>query len=93
MLDPEYLDYVDFMQPYLKQVKEWRLTYCIIPRRCILTNKIIWFKQCYKGTRIIYDFRVAISAKQGLVNTFLQPVKKEYYYMNCNDFIVWTLSK
>ena len=53
MLDPIALDYIDYLTPYLKYVKEWNLHFCIIPRKCVLTNKIMWLKDCYKGERVI----------------------------------------
>ena len=53
VLDPIALDYIDYLQPYLKMVDQWKIHYCIIPRRCDLTGKILWFKHCYKGSRYI----------------------------------------
>lgn len=51
MLDPVALDYIDFLTPYLKFVKDWQLHFCWLPHRCILTGKILWLKDCYRGSR------------------------------------------
>lgn len=53
MLDPIAVDYIDILQPYLKMVEKWELHYCVVPRRCDLTGKTLWFKYCYKGTRFV----------------------------------------
>lgn len=79
MLDPIALDYIDYITPYLKYVKEWNLHFCIIPRRCMLTNKIMWLKDCYKGERVIRD------------GTYRNNGVKEIYYIEPTAFIVWSL--
>jgi hypothetical protein len=76
MLDPIALDYIDYLTPYLKYVKNWQLHFCIVPRKCALTEKIMWFKTCYRGTRVI-----------GTRNESL----KEHWYIDKNEFIVWSL--
>jgi hypothetical protein len=76
MLEPPALDYIDFLQPYLKTVKNWQLHYCIIPHRCILTGKLLWFTDCYRGTRTI----------TGTDSTII-----ERLYIDKHEFIVWSL--
>lgn len=67
------LDYIDCVTPYLKYVKNWRLHFCILPRRCYLTDKILWFRDCYTGSRIIADNHI------------------EEFYIDKNEFIIWSL--
>jgi hypothetical protein len=55
MLDPMALDYIDLITPYLKHVKNWNLHFCILPRKCYLTSKIIWMNHCYFGSSIVAD--------------------------------------
>jgi hypothetical protein len=58
MLDPMAMDYIEFINPYLKLVKDWKLHFCIIPRRCRLTDKTIWLKHCYIGTRLVKNINI-----------------------------------
>ena len=78
MLDPIALDYIDYIQPYLKLVSNWKLHYCIVPRVCILTNKWLWFEHCYVGSRVI------IAPGHQMT---------ERYYIEKNEFLLWCLRK
>lgn len=93
MLDPVFLDYTDIVKPYLKQVKDWHLVFCFLPKHCALTDKKMWFSSCFKGSRIVYDLRVTISAKEGTVKPYRKPISKEYYYISKNDFLIWKLTQ
>ena len=76
MLDPIALDYIDYLTPYLKGIKNWQLHFCVVPRKCALTEKTMWFKICYRGTRVI--------------DVHDKPFK-EHWYIDKNEFIIWSL--
>jgi hypothetical protein len=75
MLSPEALDYQDFINPYLK-LATWGLHFCIIPRKCILTNKIIWLKDCYRGVRSVPGPR---------------QTTQDIFYMSTEEFLMWSI--
>jgi hypothetical protein len=79
MLDPVALDYFDYIKPYLKSITNWHLHFCVIPRRCILTDKILWLKDCYKGTRFITTREFPFNEEE------------ETLYIESNAFLLWTL--
>lgn len=35
---------------HVDDVNNWTKKFCLIPRRCALTNRIIWLKSCSYGT-------------------------------------------
>jgi hypothetical protein len=49
MLDPIAYDHLNIISPRLRYAI-WDLHFCLIPRRCILTDKLIWLTDCFKGT-------------------------------------------
>lgn len=75
MSSPEYLD---FINPYLK-LATWSLHFCLLPRKCVITDKILWFTHAYKGRRVI---RI-ISDHDNFTT--------EFYYMGVNEYLIWTL--
>ena len=75
MVDPVALDYLEYLDPYLRKAT-WELYFCFIPRRCVFTNKRLWLCKCYRGLRIITG--------PG------SPVK-EYYYASTSSFMLWAL--
>ena len=79
MLSPVALDYIDFITPYLRYVKDWHLHFCIFPRTCFLTGKRIWLTDCYKGTRTI-----GLGAPPGSYIV-------EKYYIDKHEFMLWSL--
>ena len=36
-----------------KRIKDWKLVFCLYPRTCVFSKKLIWFKYCYKGSLMI----------------------------------------
>ena len=32
----------------------WKESFCILPKRCLHSNKVIWLKKAYKGTSTYY---------------------------------------
>lgn len=52
MLDPVAIDYLEYLDPYLKMAT-WEQHFCVIPRRCVFTNKLMWLCKCYRGKRAI----------------------------------------
>lgn len=32
----------------------WKESFCILPKRCFHSNKLIWLKKAYKGTATLY---------------------------------------
>lgn len=71
---PTYLDFID---PYLK-LADWKLHFCIIPRSCVITNKILWLTYAYKGRRTVSDN---------------ENFTIEFYYMGVNEYLIWMLKK
>ena len=62
----------------IHRVNDWHLHFCLWPRRCLYTDKTIWFKYCYKGSRSI----------EGLAGE--KPLVVEYY-IDKVEFIIWNL--
>lgn len=60
----------------LSRAKEWHLHFCLWPRTCYLTDKMIWLKWCYKGS---YKIR------QDMVFVF------DDYYVEKVAFLLWNL--
>ena len=79
MLSPVALDYIDFITPYLRYVKDWHLHFCILPRTCFLTGKRMWLTDCYKGTRTIGP-----GAPPGSLTV-------EKFYIDKDEFRLWSL--
>jgi len=79
MLGPAALDYIDFITPYLRYVKDWHLHFCILPRTCFLTGKRIWLTDCYKGTRTIGP-----GSPPGSLTV-------EKFYIDKHEFMLWSL--
>lgn len=46
-----YMDDVQMYDPFWDRAT-WEYTLAIWPRRCDISNKRIWFKKAYKGTRM-----------------------------------------
>jgi hypothetical protein len=49
---------------FVRRCVGWQLQWCLLPRRCFYTNRLLWFKQAYMGTSIltgpgdpIFDYR------------------------------------
>ena len=62
----------------LQRVYDWHLHLCLWPRKCFLTDRKLWFKLCYKGTRIITG--------PG------EPVFVDYY-IDKYEFLLWQLKR
>jgi hypothetical protein len=60
----------------LIRVTGWELHFCMYPRKCFLTGKLLWLKKCYKGT-------YSISGWDGPLDTD--------YYVEKTEFIFWNL--
>jgi hypothetical protein len=60
----------------LNIVRNWHLHFCMRPQTCFLSGKQLWFKQCYKGFRIITGPGESV---------------EDYYYVEKNEFIIWNL--
>ena len=58
------------------QVNNWNLHFCLWPRRCLFTDKTLWFEKCYKGSRVITGPGDVVVAE---------------YYIDKFEFIIWTL--
>ena len=37
----------------LTRAISWHLHFCLLPRRCFLTEKTLWLERCEKGSRLI----------------------------------------
>jgi hypothetical protein len=62
----------------LNRASGWHLHFCLRPRKCFLTDRKLWFKLCYKGTRMITG--------PG------EPVFVDYY-IDKFEFIIWNLKR
>jgi len=62
----------------LTRIFDWHLHFCWLPSKCFLTNKNIWLKKCYKGTRMITG--------PG------EPVFIDYY-IDKFEFLIWQLKR
>lgn len=47
------MDWLEHIRPYIKQVTAWEKQVSYWPRRCWLSNKIIWLRPALRGTRRI----------------------------------------
>ena len=57
-------------------VNDWHLHFCLWPRRCLFTDKTLWFEKCYKGSRVIHGPGDDVVAE---------------YYIDKFEFIKWNL--
>lgn len=62
----------------LKHIKKWDLVFCLYPRTCTISKKLIWFKYCYKGIWLITGPGDPI---------------KETYYIDKHEFILYKLKE
>lgn len=60
----------------LSQVNNWALKLCWLPRKCYLSGKSLWGKQCYMGVRVITGPGTPI---------------EDYYYIEKSEFLFWML--
>ena len=74
MLDPVALDYLEYLDPYLRDAA-WEVHFCITPRRCLFTNRILWLRKCYRGRRVV-------SGPGG---------DAEFYYASTSGWLLWAL--
>ena len=57
---------------------KWHLHFCWLPSKCFLTDKNIWLKKCYKGTRMITGPGEPVSVD---------------YYIDKHEFLLWQLKR
>lgn len=62
----------------IDRAKGWKLKLCLIPRTCCLSNKRLWGKYAYHGTRWIHG--------PG------EPVQDEYW-VDQKEFLLWQLKE
>lgn len=60
----------------LNRIPRWRLKLCLWPRRCFLSNKLIWGKRAYHGINMITGPGDPIF---------------DHYYIERDEFILWQL--
>ena len=60
----------------LSRARDWKLKLCWTPKKCFLSQKPLWGKRAYQGTRIITG--------PG------EPVI-EHYWIEKNEFMIWNL--
>jgi len=61
----------------LYRVNNWKLQLCRLPRKCYLSGKSLWGKQCYKGSRQVReDINLVVHGN---------------YYIEKLEFIIWNL--
>ena len=63
-------------------VNDWHLHFCLWPRRCLFTDKTLWFEKCYKGSRAIIGPGDAVAHGDDVVAE---------YYIDKFEFIKWNL--
>ena len=62
----------------LTRATGWHLHFCLLPRKCFLTDQKLWLERCYKGTRMITG--------PG------EPVFVDYY-IDKFEFLIWQLKR
>lgn len=65
-----------FFQHSITNRISWKLKYSFLPRRCNLSNELIWLKYAYKGTELI------TGPGEPVVN---------YYWHSVHEHIIWIL--
>lgn len=60
----------------LRNIAKWKLQFNIWPRRCRLSNKLLWLTYSYKGVRMITGPGESIFYN---------------YYIEKSEFILWNL--
>jgi len=60
----------------LYRVNNWKLKLCWLPRKCYLSGKPLWGKQCYMGVRVITGPGTPV---------------EDYYYIEKSEFLFWML--
>lgn len=61
----------------LYRVNNWKLQLCWLPRKCYLSGKPLWGKQCYKGSRLVReDMNLVVHGD---------------YYIEKSEFLFWML--
>jgi hypothetical protein len=60
----------------IHHVTDWHIHFCLWPRRCLFTDKTLWFEICYKGSRAIIGPGEDVVAE---------------YYIDKFEFIKWNL--
>ena len=62
----------------LTRIVDWHLHFCWLPSKCFLTDKNIWFKTCYKGSRTITG-----PGSDVVID----------YYIDKFEFLIWQLKR
>lgn len=60
----------------LKKISKWELQFNFLPKRCFLSNKLLWLTYSYKGTYML----------TGPGDPFFDD-----YYIEKSEFIFWNL--
>jgi hypothetical protein len=60
----------------LQRASYWELKFCVVPKRCFLTNKKLWGKRAYHGERWI------TGPDEPIV---------EHYWIEKDEFLKWNL--
>jgi len=37
------------MQEYERKSRTWQLSFCLLPHKCLETNKLLWLQYAYRG--------------------------------------------
>ena len=65
---------------HMDRITSWETSYCIIPRRCSRTGKLVWLKDCVTGTSYL----------KGVAGD--EPLKVKFH-IEAQAFTLWQLSK
>jgi hypothetical protein len=60
----------------LSRARDWKLSICLWPRRCFLSDKPLWLKRAYVGVRMITGPGTPVY---------------ETYYIDRTEFLLWNL--
>ena len=75
----EFLDVMNY-EAYMERITDWKSGFCIIPRRCKLTYKLLWMKPCLVG---VYTVPAAFDRF---------PIKMKFH-VDPKEFTMWKLRK
>lgn len=70
--------YYDMITRFMSYCSAWESVFNLIPRRCEITNKLLWLRHSYRGTRFVGGGEYRFS---------------EHFYVDRDAFTMWQLTR
>jgi hypothetical protein len=68
--------YQDLIEIFVERAVDWQLKFALWPQHCVRSNRLIWLRRAYRGTRVITGPGTPVI---------------EHYWIDRDEFIIWNL--